>query len=417
MATNSNTRPAAARAFVRSLNILLKFARMYDFGHPRTVRQFETGWSELRIALGSGSENEAGVLLGVSGDQLLLDGTPLESAAAEKSFAKMLSSAGIASIHFSPKVTQASLARFVRAFPTGTGAKPVQLAEQLKTALQGDPHIHVNEVCFVPADSAVAKSTIAAQLAARTIGLNAEKSDELFNDPERLLQLIIAAEGTKGSSGSSRTGGLGGDGGGDGSGNGSGNVGAGGSGDGSGGSGNGFDGSGSDSGRGNGFESSGGQGSGTGGYASGPGYYAVESAEIIRGIPAGQGEPGAHGLRMSGLVSSIGGSEGGTGSGAPGGSGTWNIIGGSGVGTPLEPDAGGFWFNKEGSKQSSGEGQVSGTRISGGSPVVGADFSSESRSSDFGTWNIVGGSEEGAPLDPNAGGFWLNKENSKESGS
>ena len=27
---------AAARAFVRSLNILLKFAEMYDFGHPRT---------------------------------------------------------------------------------------------------------------------------------------------------------------------------------------------------------------------------------------------------------------------------------------------------------------------------------------------------------------------------------------------
>ena len=52
MATNSNARPAAARAFVRSLNILLKFARMYDFGHPRTVKQFETGWSELRTALG-----------------------------------------------------------------------------------------------------------------------------------------------------------------------------------------------------------------------------------------------------------------------------------------------------------------------------------------------------------------------------
>src|SRR6202161_2878804 len=246
MATNSNTRPAAARAFVRSLNILLKFARMYDFGHPRTVKQFETGWSELRTALGSGSENEAGVLLGVSGDQLLLDGTPLESAAAEKSFAKMLSSAGIASIHFSPKVTQASLARFVRAFPTGTGAKPVQLAEQLKTALQGDPHIHVNEVCFVPADSAVAKSTIAAQLAARTLGLNSEKSDELFNDPERLLQLIIAAEGTKGSGSGRgpRAGGLGGDG----------------SGDGNGGSGSGGDGSG-----GSGSSNGGGSGAGSGG--------------------------------------------------------------------------------------------------------------------------------------------------------
>ena len=138
------------------------------------------------------------MLLAVSGDQLLLDGTPLESAAAEKSFARMLSAAGIASIHFSPKVTQASLARFVRGFPTGTGAKPVQLAEQLKTALQGDPHIHVNEVCFVPADSAVARSTVAQQLAAHTLGLNSEASDELFKDPERLLQLIVAAEGSKG---------------------------------------------------------------------------------------------------------------------------------------------------------------------------------------------------------------------------
>src|ERR1700726_572902 len=183
MAMNANTRPAAARAFVRSLNILLKFARMYDFGHPRTKKQYETAWSELQSALGS--DNEAGVLLSVSGDQLLLDGMSLESAAAEKSFARMLSGAGIASIHFSPKVTQASLAKFVRGFPTGTGAKPIQLAEQLKSALQGDPNINVNEVCFVPADSAVAKSTVAAQLAARTLGLNPEQSAELFNDPER----------------------------------------------------------------------------------------------------------------------------------------------------------------------------------------------------------------------------------------
>src|ERR1700675_342695 len=198
MAIDTQTRPAAARAFVRSLNILLKFARMYDFGHPRTSKQFETAWVELHMAIGSGAENESGLLLGVSGDQLLLDGTPLESAAAEKSFARMLSAAGIASIHFSPKVTQASLARFVRGFPTNSGSKPVQLAEQLKTALQGDPHIHVNEVCFVPADSAVARSTVAQQLAAHTLGLNSQATDELFADSERLLQLIVAAEGSKG---------------------------------------------------------------------------------------------------------------------------------------------------------------------------------------------------------------------------
>jgi len=221
---NPNTRPAAARAFVRSLNILLKFARMYDFGHPRTAKQYETAWQELRTALGTGTENEAGVLLAVSGDQLLLDGTPLESAAAERSFARMLSAAGIASIHFAPQVTQASLARFVRGFPTGTGTKPTQLVEQLKSALQGDPHIHVNEVCFVPADSAVARSTVAAQIAAHTVGMSQEKTDELFNDPEKLLQLIMAAEGTKGNRGRGTGNGTG-DGSGDGEGTGSGQEG------------------------------------------------------------------------------------------------------------------------------------------------------------------------------------------------
>jgi hypothetical protein len=29
-----------ARTFVRSLNILLKFARLYEFGHVRTAAQF-----------------------------------------------------------------------------------------------------------------------------------------------------------------------------------------------------------------------------------------------------------------------------------------------------------------------------------------------------------------------------------------
>src|SRR5271156_6270127 len=134
---------------------------MYDFGHPRTKKQYETAWSELRTALGTGTENEAGVLLAVSGDQLLLDGTPLESAAAEKSFARMLSAAGIASIHFSPKVTQASLARFVRGFPTSTGFNPVQHPKQPKASPKGDPKIHVNEVSSFPADSAVARSTVA----------------------------------------------------------------------------------------------------------------------------------------------------------------------------------------------------------------------------------------------------------------
>ena len=123
---------AAARAFVRSLNILLKFARLYEFGHVRTAAQFETAWKELRAALDEGGET--GLLLGASGAQLLLDGVPLGAAAAEKSFAQLLTSSGIASIHFSPGTTQASFSRFAKGFPSGN-AKPSSLAEQLKAAL------------------------------------------------------------------------------------------------------------------------------------------------------------------------------------------------------------------------------------------------------------------------------------------
>jgi hypothetical protein len=74
----------SARAFVRSLNILLKFARLYEFGHVRTMAQFETAWKELHSALDE--SRDTGLLLGASGNQILLDGVPLGAAAAEKSF-------------------------------------------------------------------------------------------------------------------------------------------------------------------------------------------------------------------------------------------------------------------------------------------------------------------------------------------
>jgi hypothetical protein len=362
---NPNTRPAAARAFVRSLNILLKFARMYDFGHPRTAKQYETAWQELHTALGTGTDNESGVLLAVSGDQLLLDGTPLESAAAERGFARMLSAAGIASIHFAPQVTQASLARFVRGFPTGTSTKPAQLVEQLKAALQGDPHIHVNEVCFVPADSAVARSTVAAQIAAHTVGMSQEKSDELFNDPEKLLQLIMAAEGTKGNRG--RGAGDGGNGNGNGQ--------------------DGFDQDGNEGGAGNGGGGNGGfgygsGGNGQGGYGSGNSeggqvFYEMESAEIIRdfpinGIPGGENPTYVQGSANLAHGPSVAGSSDAS-SGAQGGSAasTWNIVSdGTGEGgTPLAPDAAGFWFNKVDAATSHGQGK--GKKSRKGSSVAG----------------------------------------------
>src|ERR1700716_4412774 len=186
---------ASARAFVRSLNILLKFARLYEFGHVRTSAQFEATWKELRSALDESAGS--GVLLGASGTQILLDGVPLGSAAGERSFAQLLITSGIASIHFSPTLTQPQFARFVRAFPSGN-AKPSSLAEQLKSSMAGETGIKINEIRYVAEDASVAGIKTAANLAAKVLGATGDKFQDLFDDPNRLLQMILAAESSRG---------------------------------------------------------------------------------------------------------------------------------------------------------------------------------------------------------------------------
>src|ERR1700731_3209135 len=187
-----------SRSFVRSLNILLKLARLYEFGHVRTAAQFETTWKELRTALEE--SGGTGLLLGASGNQILLDGVPLGTSAGEKNFAQLLISSGIASIHFSPALTQSQFARFVRAFPSGN-AKPSSLADQLKGALAGETGIKVNEIRYVAEDSSVAGIKTAANLAAKVLGATGDKFQDLFNDPSRLLQMILAAESSRGGAG------------------------------------------------------------------------------------------------------------------------------------------------------------------------------------------------------------------------
>src|SRR6266576_2365173 len=220
-----------ARAFVRSLNILLKFARLYEFGHVRTAAQFETAWKELRGALDD--SNGGGVLLGASGNQILLDGVPLGSAAGERSFAQLLITSGIASIHFSPTLTQPQFARFVRAFPSGN-AKPSSLAEQLKTALAGDNSIKVNEIRYVAEDASVAGIKVAAQLTQKVLGAAGDKFRDFFEDPNKMLQMILAAESMRASGGGGGMGGPGHGSGGPGPGFGLGSGGTGGSGTGTG---------------------------------------------------------------------------------------------------------------------------------------------------------------------------------------
>jgi hypothetical protein len=192
----SDPQTASGRAFVRSLNILLKYARLYGYEHARTVEQLNIAFDELHTAIPPGSEG--GLLLGATGSQLLLDGVPLEGAPAEKQFAQLLSSAGLASVQFFNTVSKDELARFALAFPAGK-AKPSELAAQLKTALAGAHGISINEICFVATDSRLKQSTIAAQLATASLGNDQEHVKEWLNDPKKLLELIAAAQGSKGS--------------------------------------------------------------------------------------------------------------------------------------------------------------------------------------------------------------------------
>jgi hypothetical protein len=190
----TDPKTTAARAFVRSLNILLKFARLYGHNHVRVADQLTTAWGELRTAVPEGAET--GLLLGATGSQLLLDGVPLEGTPAEKQFAQLLSAAGLASLQFTAAVSEAELARLVSTFPTGK-AKPAELAQQLKQALADARGIRVNEICFVATDSRLKDASMAAQIAAASMGDQQDQFRKMLNDPKKLLELIAAAEGSK----------------------------------------------------------------------------------------------------------------------------------------------------------------------------------------------------------------------------
>ena len=211
----ADPKTTASRAFVRSLNILLKFARLYGYEHTRTIEHLDTAWRELRTAIPPGTEG--GLLLGATGNQLLLDGVPLEGSPAEKQFAQLLSAAGLASVQFFPSVTEEELGRFSRAFPTGK-SKPAELAAQLKSALAGAQGIRINEICFVATDSRFRDASVAAQLAVSTLGEDQEQFKQWLNDPQKLLEMIAAAQGSRSGGGSGSGGESGGSGNGPGSG-------------------------------------------------------------------------------------------------------------------------------------------------------------------------------------------------------
>ena len=174
----------SARTFARNLNILLKYIRLYGGQHQRTLEQVELTWRELSAA----ADKESGLLLGVAEETLLIDGVAVDGLG-ERSFAAMLKMAGISSMHFSPAMERHEFEQLVYAFASG---KPNEAARQLRQAAPRT--VKVNEVKFVAQDAAQARAT---ELVAQALGDAAGEMKEWLSDPEKLVQLIAAAEGSR----------------------------------------------------------------------------------------------------------------------------------------------------------------------------------------------------------------------------
>ena len=190
----------AGRAFVRSLNILLKFARLYGYDHARTNRTArrrlartahrDSCWNRCRTCCSARPAASSYSTAYRSKARLRKNNSrscfPPRVSPASSSF---------------PSITEEELGRFARAFPTGK-AKPAELAEQLKAALTGAQGIRINEICFVATDSRFRDANVAAQLAAATLGDDQDQFKQWLNDPQKLLEMIAAAQGAKSGSGS-----------------------------------------------------------------------------------------------------------------------------------------------------------------------------------------------------------------------
>jgi hypothetical protein len=202
---------AAIRAFLRTLNMLLKCVRMYGMDHVHSTAQMESTWADLQKCL----ESEGGFQIAVTGAKLLIDGKALKANPAEAGFASLLASAGISSIHFSKTTTCDEFGRFAKAFAQ-SGGKFEGLLDFLRKALPSGSGIRVNEVRFVEADSAgvsgISEARIVGEFAAQALGGEAGVLRDAVTNPRKLLALIAAAEAKvdyDGSESTSSTGGFG----------------------------------------------------------------------------------------------------------------------------------------------------------------------------------------------------------------
>jgi len=114
----------SVRAFVRNLNVVVKQVNLYGLAHKQVGPQLESTWKELQHCLGHDK-----LVLTAAGEHLLLNGKPIQAGSADKNFAQLLVSAGIAGICFLPEMNAEVLGTLVRTLAT---TKPAELLTEFK---------------------------------------------------------------------------------------------------------------------------------------------------------------------------------------------------------------------------------------------------------------------------------------------
>jgi hypothetical protein len=144
----SSSTTANARAFVRSLNVLLKYCNLYGLEHLRSAEQFDAAWVELRSSVRA--TGDLGLLVGITGSHLLIDGVPLDLSPAELDFAEILTTARVGSIRFMSSVSRSEFREFIKVFVDGDAGNG-GLATRLETQFgyHTKSRIHTSESLFV----------------------------------------------------------------------------------------------------------------------------------------------------------------------------------------------------------------------------------------------------------------------------
>jgi PilZ domain-containing protein len=192
MPSASDTFVSPTRAFVRSLHVLLKLTRLYGSHHVQTAAQLDEAWNGLKALFGA--PGSSGLILGAWKSDLIVNGEPIETTAAERSLAQSMAEADIVSIHFDRELKKPTFARFVRVF-TGHGQKPGDLLYRLQSAFgeKSNSGIRINEIRYIAADFKLAGMSPAAAAPAQSLPVS-DGDASAGIDPERLIQAISAAE-------------------------------------------------------------------------------------------------------------------------------------------------------------------------------------------------------------------------------